>query len=60
MHVALTACWEGFIRQLIKFGRCDNASGAVRIGLRKLHEKNAAECQLAQAVRVPKPDDASS
>jgi putative addiction module CopG family antidote len=38
MNVALTAHWEGFIRQLIESGRYNNASEVVRAALRKLQE----------------------
>lgn len=38
MNVALTAHWEGFIRQLIESGRYNNASEVVRTALRKLQE----------------------
>jgi putative addiction module CopG family antidote len=38
MNVALTAHWEGFIRQLIDSGRYSNASKVVRTALRKLQE----------------------
>jgi antitoxin ParD1/3/4 len=38
MNVALTAHWEGFIRQLIDSGRYNNASEVVRTALRKLQE----------------------
>ncbi len=38
MNVALTAHWEGFIRQLIECGRYNNASEVVRAALRKLQE----------------------
>ena len=38
MNVALTALWEGFIRQLIDSGRYNNASEVVRTALRKLQE----------------------
>jgi len=38
MNVALTAHWEGFIRQLIDSGRYNNASEVVRSALRKLQE----------------------
>lgn len=50
MNVALTAHWEGFVRQLIDSGRHNNASEVVRTALRK----------LAKRVRMPKPDDVSS
>jgi putative addiction module CopG family antidote len=39
MNVALTAHWEGFIRQLIEGGRYNNASEVVRAALRKLQEE---------------------
>ena len=38
MNVALTAHWEGFIRQLVESGRYNNASEVVRAALRKLQE----------------------
>ena len=38
MNVALTAHWEGFMRQLIDSGRYNNASEVVRTALRKLQE----------------------
>jgi putative addiction module CopG family antidote len=38
MKVTLTADWEGFIRQMIKSGRYNNASEVVRTALRKLQE----------------------
>jgi len=38
MNVALTAHWEGFIRQLIDSGRYNNASEVVRAALRKLQD----------------------
>lgn len=38
MSVALTNHWEGFIRQLIDFGRYHNASEVVRAALRKLQD----------------------
>lgn len=38
MNVALTAHWEGFIRQLIESGRYNNASEVVRAALRRLQE----------------------
>lgn len=38
MNAALTAHWEGFIRQLIDSGRYNNASEVVRTALRKLQE----------------------
>jgi Arc/MetJ-type ribon-helix-helix transcriptional regulator len=68
MNVALTAHWEGFIRQLID-------SEVVRTALRKLQEtegevfpagslkhlytkeENAAESKLAKRVRIPKPNE---
>ncbi|MFN0129390.1 MAG: type II toxin-antitoxin system ParD family antitoxin [Verrucomicrobiales bacterium] len=38
MNVALTAHWEGFIRQMIESGRYNNASEVVRAALRRLQE----------------------
>lgn len=38
MNVALTRHFEGFIKQLIRSGRYNNASEIVRAGLRKLQE----------------------
>lgn len=39
MNVALTAHWEGFIRQLIESGRYNNASEVVRAALKKLQDE---------------------
>ncbi len=38
MNVALTSHFEGFIRQLVRSGRYNNASEVVRAALRKLQE----------------------
>jgi putative addiction module CopG family antidote len=42
MNVALTAHWEGSIRQLIDSGRYNNASEVVRTALRKIQETEGA------------------
>ncbi len=48
MNVALTAHWEGFIRQLIDSGRYNNASEVVRTALRKLQETEGEIFPLAR------------